>query len=108
MSSTTEVDDFHLDRDHDLPPVETTGVHAPAAETVTTATHAAPVMPPPTRFRHPLGCAAISLEGLPDAPVELAYVIVIEAGASDYSASPVAREEFPRPRCHHSRNDQYR
>ena len=37
----------------------------------------------------------VSLEGLPDAPAELAYVIVIEAGASDYSVSPIAREEFP-------------
>ncbi|MGL4420427.1 MAG: helix-hairpin-helix domain-containing protein [Gemmataceae bacterium] len=37
----------------------------------------------------------ISLEGLPDAPSDIAYVIVNEAGASDYSASPVAKEEFP-------------
>jgi uncharacterized protein len=37
----------------------------------------------------------VSLEGLPDAPADLAYVVVNEAGASDYSASPVAREEFP-------------
>ena len=35
------------------------------------------------------------LLGLPDAPPELAYVIVNEAGASVYSASPVGREEFP-------------
>jgi protein Tex len=32
---------------------------------------------------------------LPDAPKDVAYVIVNEAGASDYSASPIAREEFP-------------
>jgi len=32
---------------------------------------------------------------LPDAPTELAYVIVNEAGASVYSASPIGREEFP-------------
>jgi uncharacterized protein len=32
---------------------------------------------------------------LPDALPELAYVIVNEAGASVYSASPVGREEFP-------------
>jgi uncharacterized protein len=44
----------------------------------------APPAPPP-----------ISLDGLDPAPEDLAYVIVIEAGASDYSASPVAREEFP-------------
>ena len=34
-------------------------------------------------------------KGCPTPPADLAYVIVIEAGASDYSASPVAREEFP-------------
>src|SRR5437868_326010 len=32
---------------------------------------------------------------LPEAPADLAYVIVNEAGASVYSASPVGREEFP-------------
>jgi uncharacterized protein len=32
---------------------------------------------------------------LPPAPHDLAYVIVNEAGASDYSTSPVGREEFP-------------
>jgi uncharacterized protein len=32
---------------------------------------------------------------LPDAPAELAYVVVNEAGASVYSASAVGREEFP-------------
>ncbi|MBY0232094.1 MAG: RNA-binding transcriptional accessory protein, partial [Gemmataceae bacterium] len=35
------------------------------------------------------------LEKLPDAPAELAYVIVNEAGASVYSASPIGKEEFP-------------
>jgi len=64
--------------------VETTGTPAPAGETVTTASP-----PPPPRVPE------VSLEGLPDAPPDLAYIIVIEAGASDYSASPVAREEFP-------------
>ena len=68
--------------------VETTGTHAPAGETVTTGSGV--VAPPP-----PPPAPQISLEGLPDAPLDLAYVIVIEAGASDYSASPVAREEFP-------------
>ena len=75
------------------PPIETTGVTPPAAQTVTTGVHANPSVPvpqPPPPLNPP-----ISLEGLPDAPAELAYVIVIEAGASDYSASPVAREEFP-------------
>jgi len=76
------------------PPVETTGVAAPSAETLTTGAVAAPAMPPlapPPPPLHP----PVSLEGLPDAPTDLAYVIVIEAGASDYSASLVAREEFP-------------
>ena len=45
-----------------------------------------PAVPPPP---------AVSLEGLREAPADLAYVIVNEAGASDYSASPVAKEEFP-------------
>lgn len=35
------------------------------------------------------------LESLPEAAAELAYVIVNEAGASVYSASPVGKEEFP-------------
>jgi uncharacterized protein len=67
---------------------ETTGAAPPAGETVTTA--AIPPAPP-TAPRQP----EISLEGLPDAAADLAYVIVIEAGASDYSASPIAKEEFP-------------
>lgn len=37
----------------------------------------------------------IDLQGLPEPPAELAYIIVIESGASDYSASPIAKEEFP-------------
>ncbi|MDY3555428.1 Tex family protein [Gemmata sp. JC717] len=70
-------------------------VEAPAAvgETLTTGapvTASVPVAPPP-----PPAAPPISLDGLPEAPADLAYVIVIEAGASDYSASPVAREEFP-------------
>jgi uncharacterized protein len=60
----------------------------PADATVAaTPVQAPPPAPPPA--------PPISLEGLPDAPADLAYVVVIEAGASDYSASPVAREEFP-------------
>jgi uncharacterized protein len=46
---------------------------------------AAPPPPPPPPPQLPL----------PDAPEDLAYVIVNEAGASDYSASPIAKEEFP-------------
>ncbi|WP_202920268.1 Tex-like N-terminal domain-containing protein [Urbifossiella limnaea] len=68
--------------------VETTGAAAPDAATVTTAEVAAAAPPVPK-------APEIILDGLPEAPADLAYVIVIEAGASDYSASPVAREEFP-------------
>jgi uncharacterized protein len=65
---------------------ETTGAVAPAGDTVSSNT---PPPPPPPKQPE------IVLDGLPEAPADLAYVIVIEAGASDYSASPVAREEFP-------------
>ncbi|CAN5299104.1 hypothetical protein BH11PLA2_BH11PLA2_30120 [soil metagenome] len=73
--------------------VVTTGTTATAdtiaAQVVMTtaepATTAAAAPPPPV----------IDLTGLPDAPDGLAYVIVNEAGASDYSASPIARDEFP-------------
>jgi uncharacterized protein len=70
---------------------------SPTAETLTpeSAAHApsaVSVQPPPPAPPPP---PPISLEGLAPAPEDLAYVIVIEAGASDYSASPIAREEFP-------------
>jgi uncharacterized protein len=65
---------------------ETTGAVAPIGDTVSSNT---PTPPPPPKQPE------IVLDGLPEAPADLAYVIVIEAGASDYSASPVAREEFP-------------
>ncbi|MGL4549702.1 MAG: helix-hairpin-helix domain-containing protein, partial [Gemmataceae bacterium] len=45
----------------------------------------APPAPPPPPPKEPL----------PEALPELAYVIVNEAGASVYSASPLSREEFP-------------
>jgi protein Tex len=76
------------------PAGESTTVTAPGAETLTTSTPVAPAPAapqPPAPPIHP----PVSLEGLPEAPGDLAYVIVIEAGASDYSASPIAREEFP-------------
>ena len=77
---------------HEATAAETTGASPPAGETVTTAAITAnPTHGQRNQHRQP----EISLEGLPDAPIDLAYVIVIEAGASDYSASPVAREEFP-------------
>ena len=62
--------------------------------TTANAGHAGPPFLPPRNGPPPLH-PPISLEGLPEAPADLAYVIVIEAGASDYSASPIAREEFP-------------
>ncbi|MFL5246066.1 MAG: helix-hairpin-helix domain-containing protein [Gemmataceae bacterium] len=53
---------------------------------------------PTTMHEAPAAAEAASLvpaEPLPEAPADLAYVIVNEAGASVYSASPVGREEFP-------------
>lgn len=60
-----------------------------ATATAVTAAPTAPTAPPPPPAE------VIVLDGLPDAPTDLAYVIVNEAGASDYSASPIAKEEFP-------------
>ena len=80
---------------HVAPPettgVETTGAPAPSSETVTTGAPGSGATARPS----PPPAPEISLEGLSEAPADLAYIIVIEAGASDYSASPVAREEFP-------------
>lgn len=45
-----------------------------------------PLPPPPPLAVDP---------GLPDPPPDLAYVIVNEAGASDYAVSPIGREELP-------------
>ncbi len=82
-----------------LTPAETTTTHADAVpstgETLNTETPAAPAIPVAPAQPAPPPAPPISLEGLPNAPEDLAYVIVIEAGASYYSASPVAREEFP-------------
>ncbi|MBA4189205.1 MAG: hypothetical protein C0467_14500 [Planctomycetaceae bacterium] len=90
------------------PSVETTGVTVHTGESVTTGAPAegaaatsehtinpAAPAPAPTPAPQAPQQPPISLEGLPEAPTDLAYVIVIEAGASDYSASAVAREEFP-------------
>ncbi len=57
------------------------GAQPQAAEPATPQAAEAPAAPP--------------APPLPDALPELAYVIVNEAGASVYSASPVGREEFP-------------
>jgi uncharacterized protein len=72
---------------HVPPPPTGETLTAPAPETTAVPVQAPPPAPPPP--------PPISLEGLSPAPEDLAYVIVIEAGASDYSASPIAREEFP-------------
>jgi uncharacterized protein len=68
---------------------------APTAETIGGPVPTAPAEPTAPAPQHQPVAQVISLEGLPDAPADLAYVIVNEAGASDYSASPVAKEEFP-------------
>ncbi len=60
-----------------------------AGEATTAMTPTAPA-PAPEPAAPP-----VSLDGLDPAPADLAYVIVNEAGASDYSASPTAKEEFP-------------
>ncbi|MFO0850102.1 MAG: Tex family protein [Gemmataceae bacterium] len=65
----------------DAPPAESAVVQSPA------------VLPPPAPAKP--ADPPISLEGLPEPPADIVYVIVNEAGASDYSASPVAKEEFP-------------
>ena len=62
---------------------------AVAPTAVPEAAAAAPAAPPPPPVE------VINLDGLPEPPADLAYVIVNEAGASDYSASPIAKEEFP-------------
>src|SRR5262249_29015635 len=57
-----------------------------------------PTEPPPVAADPPPAAAQPAPAPLPPVertPVDLAYVIVNEAGASVYSASPVGREEFP-------------
>ncbi len=63
-------------------------IPAPSADGAGQAAPPQPAPAPPAPPPNPLA-------GLPDAPAELAYIIVNEAGASVYSASPVGREEFP-------------
>jgi uncharacterized protein len=68
--------------------------HAPTDTAV--APTAVPETPPPLPVVVPPPPAeVIDLDGLPEPPADVAYVIVNEAGASDYSASPIAKEEFP-------------
>ncbi len=76
-------------------PVEAEAAAAPQAEIhVTAPAESVPqvveaVVPPPSEPPAP------PVEPLPDALPELAYIIVNEAGASVYSASPIGKEEFP-------------
>ena len=61
----------------------------PSAEPIAPATEAAvvaPAPPPPPPVVDPT---------LPEAPVDLAFIVVNEAGASDYAVSPIGREELP-------------
>lgn len=54
--------------------------------------------PPPLPTEPPAAQPAqvlAPLDGLPEPPADLAYVIVNEAGARDYATSPLGREEFP-------------
>ena len=78
-------------------------VHQPVVASNDTPTESASVSPaivespsaPPAPTAPPAPSPAVVLAALPEAPPELAYVIVNEAGASVYSTSPVGREEFP-------------
>src|SRR5205085_10665802 len=77
-------------------PGSSEAIPAPAAETPPVANapgspEAAPPAPPPEPKPDP----AAVLIGLPPAPPDLAYIIVNEAGASDYSTTEIAKEEFP-------------
>jgi uncharacterized protein len=67
---------------------------APPVEGVTQSADCAVIEAPPSSTPPPLPPAAPE-PPLPDALPDLAYVIVNEAGASVYSASPIGREEFP-------------
>ena len=53
------------------------------------------VRPPRRRRPAATGRRRLHRRACPTPPTDLAYVIVNEAGASVYSASPVGREEFP-------------
>ncbi len=76
----------------DLPAPVTSEASAPTTEAPAPVTAEASA---PTPEAAPPPNPALILEGLPDAPADLAYIIVNEAGASVYSASPIGREEFP-------------
>jgi uncharacterized protein len=73
-------------------PTEVPAAAAEATPPIAVEPPAAPVTPaPPPKPTEP----EIDWAALPLAVSDLSYVIVNEAGASDYSASPIAKEEFP-------------
>jgi protein Tex len=76
------------------PPAPVGEATSPSPEAAATPPAPAPSPPPPPKQPKPEPPLP-SLDHLPTAPGDIAYVIVNEAGASDYSASQVAREEFP-------------
>jgi uncharacterized protein len=61
-----------------------------AETTITTTSTTLPAAVPSIPPRRP-----IILTGLPPAPADLAYTIVMEAGIRNYARSPSAQEEFP-------------
>jgi protein Tex len=80
------------------PPVAEAPPAAPTAEAPPAPPAQAPSVPVEQAIAAPTPVAeppAIPVVPIPDPPADLAYVIVNEAGASVYSASPVGREEFP-------------
>jgi uncharacterized protein len=68
------------------------GIEAATSTDTAVAPTAVPAVAPTPA---PAPIETVSLDGLPEPPSDVAYVIVNEAGASDYSASPIAKEEFP-------------
>jgi uncharacterized protein len=77
------------------PAVEGATVEGATVEGATVEATPAPApVAPPVKVRTPPPVPKLP-PNLPPAPADLAYVIVNEAGASVYSASPVGREEFP-------------
>jgi protein Tex len=80
------------------PQPEVTAATTPPAEGATQPAQAEAAAPAPQAAPPPAEPSAPPAPPpppLPEALPELAYVIVNEAGASVYSASPVGREEFP-------------
>jgi uncharacterized protein len=69
---------------------ETLTAAGPPSDVTVTAAATGPELP-----KAPPAPVLVPLDGLPEPLADLAYVIVNEAGASDYSTSPLGREEFP-------------